>query len=169
MKTIKIQNFNKATKEAMKTAIYITNAFHFPPDKALKTINSGMLGFETNEKGEKLIDKTTNKPIPIQIGRSTYFKYKDEFGELPEMYQTLRDFAVKGYMNLIVGFQAELAFLHNLSTETMLSLQGLERQHVIDSLITKIIPAESAFADLLHEMILDNPGLLGEVTEDKKK
>lgn len=169
MKTGKTPNFNKATKEAIKTSIYITNAFHFPLEKALKTINSGMLGFYTNDKGERLVDKNTNKPIPITIARSTYSKYKEEFGELPELYQTLREFALKGYTHLIVGFQAELAYLHNLSTENMLALKDpLERQSVIDSLITKIIPAESAFADMLQEMIKDNPGMIGEITEDKK-
>ena len=156
-------------RELMKTAIYITEAFHFPPNQALRVINSGMLGYELNADGTTKLDQN-NKQIPITIKEVTYYKNKAQFNELPEIYRTLSDFAISGYIKLITGFQKELAYLHKLSIENMLNVkEPLQRQQVIDSLIMKVIPTESGFADMLQNMIKDNPGLIGEPSEDKEE
>jgi len=74
------------------------------------------------------------------------------------MYKYLQSFALQGYTKLVVGFQNELALLHKLSTENMLALkEPLERQTIIDSLIKNVIPTESAFADMLKELVSNMP------------
>lgn len=159
---------NKPEMDLIKTAIYTTEAFHFPPHMAMKMINSGMLGYRTKEDGTP--ELKDNKPIPITIGKTSYFKYKKEFTDLPEMFVTLRTFALSGYTKLLVGFQDELAYLHKLSIENMMAVdKPLERQTIIDSLISKVIPTESAFADMLKGIVEENPSAYKEKTEDKNE
>jgi len=155
-RTQKKHDPNKPTDDMIKNAIYVTEAFHFPTDMSLKFINSGMLGYQTNEDGTT--KEKEGKKIPIVVKRTKYFEYKKKYTELPEMYKYLQDFALKGYTKLVTGFQAELAALHKLSIENMMATKDpLERQTVIDSLIKNVIPTESAFADMLKELVEHMP------------
>ena len=138
----------------IKNAIWTTTAFHFSPDYALRYINSGLLGFQTNKDGTQKIDQTTGKAMPITISRATFFRYKKEFINLPQVYEDLQRFALEGYVKMLWGFMEELKFLHQLSAENLLSLkEPLERQHIIDSMVKHVIPTQSAFADILKHMI----------------
>lgn len=167
MKRGKPSDSNKPEMDLIKTAIYTTEAFHFPPHMAMKMINSGMLGYKTKEDGTP--ELKDNKPIPITLGKTSYFKYKKQFTDLPSMFVTLRTFALSGYTKLIVGFQEELAYLHKLSIENMMAVsEPLQRQTVIDSLITKVIPTESAFADMIKGIVEENPSYK-EKTEEKNE
>lgn len=142
--------------EILKNAIWATEAFHFPPGKALELINSGMLGFKQNSDGTLKLDKKTKKQIPITVSRATFFKYKSEKDEESEVYKRLSTFALSGYSVFLVGFQKELEFLHSMTAEILISEKDpMKKLHVIDVLISKIIPTQSAFADILRHMVID--------------
>jgi len=155
-RTHKKQDPNKPDDNMIRNAIYVTEAFHFPTDMSLKFINSGMLGYQTKEDGTT--KEKEGKKIPIVVGRTKYFEYKKKYTDLPEMYKYLQSFALNGYTKLVTGFQEELAVLHKLSIENMLSTKDpLARQTIIDSLIKNVIPTESAFADMLKELVENMP------------
>jgi len=157
--------------EVLKNAIWVTEAFHFSPGMALELINSGMLGFKHNSDGTPKIDKKTNEQIPITISRATFFKYKSEKNEESEIYKRLSTFALHGYALLLVGFQKEIEYLHRLSIENLYAVKNpLERQRIIDSIVTKVIPTQSAFADILREIIMDGDliDLMNISVDDKK-
>lgn len=149
-------NTQNEIKQRILHIIWTCESFHFSVDLSLKYINSGILGYKTNSNGAEKIDRNTGKRIPITLSRSTYFRYKKESQEISQIYNDLRDFVMKGFIKLLVGFQAELAYLHRLSAENLLATKSpLERQHIIDSMVTKVIPTQSAFADILREMVSD--------------
>ena len=157
------KNPNKPDEQFIKNAIYVTEAFHFSADKALKFINQGLLGYKVDANGIEMMKD--GKKIPITIGRTKFFESRQKYNELPEMYEYLRNFALQGYTKTIVGFQEELKVLHELSAQNMLAVTDpLDRQTVIDSLISKVIPTESAFADMLKHIIEQNPSMTGEKT-----
>ncbi|KAF6245468.1 hypothetical protein [Nitrosopumilus sp. b2] len=140
-------------KQRILHMIWVCESFHFPIELSLRYINSGILGNKTNSKGVSMTDKNTGKAIPITISRSTYYRYKKETQELSEFYQYLRDFVSMGFLKMMIGFQHELAYLHKLSAENLLATKNpSERQHIIDSMVTKVLPTQSAFADILRDM-----------------
>jgi hypothetical protein len=140
-------------KQRILHIIWTCESFNFPVDLSLKYINSGVLGYKTNQNGTEKIDRNTGRKIPLTISRSTYFRYRKESQEISHIYNDLRDFVMKGYIKLLAGFQEELAYLHRLSAENLLATKNpLDRQHIIDSMVTKVVPTQSAFADILREM-----------------
>ena len=91
--------------------------------------------------------------MPITISRKTYFRYKKQFTEMPEVYNDLKTFAAQKYSQMVLAFQEELAKLHEMSAKNLLSVTDpLERQQVIESMVKWIIPTQAAFADMLRKM-----------------
>ena len=147
---------NEEFMAKVRNALWTTEAFHFMPENALKYMNAGLLGYELDKEGNPKLDKNHN-PIPITISRASYFRYKKQLGEMPQIYEDLRMFAMSGYTKMVVGFQEELATLHKMSVENLFAVKDpLEKQQIIDSLISKVIPTESAFADMTKKLIDSN-------------
>ena len=143
--------------QRIKNVLWTCHAFNFSTEYAMKCINNGLLGFQINKDGTEKMDKNTSMAVPKAISRSTFFRYKKEFSDLPQVFEDLRNFAQQGYTCMIMGFQEELKTLHQLSAQNLLDLyEPLERQHVIDSIIKNVIPAQSAFADITKKMIESN-------------
>ena len=160
---------NTPSDDIIANAIHLTNAFGFKAESAIKMINGGLLGFKVDEKGE-LIKGPDQKSIPLTISRASYYNYLKKYSEMPEYYKELREFALGGYSKLAVGFQKELTFLHAMAAEILLSTTDkTEKLHAIDLLVSKVIPTQSAFADILREMLEDNPGMMSEPTKDEPK
>lgn len=144
---------NAIWHQRLKNAIWTAESFHFDTSYAIKWINSGLLGYKIDKAGNQILG-TDNKPIPITVNRSTYFRYKAKYGEMPEVYKTLHDFAMSGYTKMMAGFQDELAILHQQSAQNLYSAkEPLERQSIIDSLVKNVIPTQMAFADMLKDLI----------------
>jgi hypothetical protein len=79
---------------------------------------------------------------------------KKTFLELPKIYDDLRDFALTGFLKMIVMTIVQIEALDRMSFENMLALEsGLERQSVINSIATKIIPLKTAFGEIVKEMV----------------
>lgn len=136
----------------LRNLIWTCEGFNFTVDDTLKWINRGMLGYELDRKGNPKMD-TNNKPMPITISRKTYFRYKKQFTEMPEVYNDLKTFAAQKYSQMVLAFQEELAKLHEMSAKNLLSVTDpLERQQVIESMVKWIIPTQAAFADMLRKM-----------------
>jgi len=143
--------------QRMKNAIWTCQAFNFATENAMKYINNGLLGNQTEKDGTEKIDKNTNKPMPVTISKSTFFRNKKQFLHPPQMFEDLRNFVKQGTIAMMMGFQEELKTLHQISAQNLLnSNEPLERQHVIDSIIKNVIPTQSAFADILKKMIESN-------------
>lgn len=157
---------NLPKQEMIANAIHLVNAFGMKPEPALKMINAGLLGYKIDPKGvAKKGDD--GKLVPITISRASYYIYQKKYDVMPEYYRQLRDFALKGYSRLAVGFQKELSFLHSMAAEILLSeKENMNKLHAIDVLVSKVIPTQAAFADILREMLEDNPGMM-EATKDE--
>ena len=146
---------NKPSQETIKNAVHLVNAFGFTPETSMKMINSGLLGYHV-KKGE--IVKEEGKAKPLTISRATFYNYQKKYTELPVYYKELRKFAMEGYTKLISGFQTELSYLHAMAGEIMLSTkEPMDKLHAISILVKDVIPAQSAFADLLRDMLEENP------------
>lgn len=144
---------NSPDENLVRNAVYVTNAFHFTIEKALTEINKGMLGYKVDKNGEPTKE-------PITIGRNKLIDLRIKYSELPESHRFLREFAMKGYTNLIIGHQQELAELHRMSIENLQNVDDpLERQQIIGSLIKDVIPTESGFADMLKSIIEDDKSI----------
>lgn len=146
---------NKAQRDnfmlMVKHALWTTEAFHFTPTNAIKYINMGMLGFKTDKQGNQI--KVDGKPIPITISPASYYKYKKQFTDLPQIYEDIREFGMQGYTSTMFAFKEELATLHTMAVDIMLSrTDAMEKLHAIESLVKEIIPAESAMADMLKKI-----------------
>lgn len=138
-------------KQMVKHALWTCEAFHFTPQNALKYINMGMLGFKLDKNGNQIIIQ--GKPVPVTISRASYFKYKAEFTDLPQIYLDVREFGMKGYTSMMFAIKEELATLHTMTVEIMLSrTEAMEKLQVIESLVKNIIPTESAMADMLKKV-----------------
>lgn len=153
----------------LKNAIWTCRAFHFGWQDSLKFINSGMLGYRTNKEGEQL-KADDGRPTPLTISQASYFNYKKEFEEMPQIYEDLGNFAISGYTKLMIGYQEELGTLHRMSTQNLLAkdLTPIERQSIIDSMVTKVITTESAFADMLKDATSNDP-LIKKTLEERAK
>lgn len=150
---------NTPTDDMISNAIHLVNAFGFKPETAIKMINAGLLGYKIDDKGETV--KEDGKSVPLTISRASYYNYQKKYTELPEYYKELREFAMKGYTRLAVGFQKELTFLHAMTAEILISSkENPEKLNAIDLLVSKVIPTQSAFAEVLKEMLEDNPGMM---------
>jgi len=150
---------NKPSGDMIANAIHLVNAFGFKPDSALKMINSGLLGYRVDSKGETV--KEDGKAVPLTVSRASYYNYQKKYTDMPEYYKELKSFAMNGYARLAVGFQKELSFLHSMAAEILLSeKENMNKLHAIDILVSKIIPTQSAFADILKEMLIDNPSMM---------
>lgn len=157
---------NLPKQDMIANAIHLVNAFGMKPEPAMKMINAGLLGYKTDSKGEAM-KGDDGKLIPITISRASYYIYQKKYDEMPEYYKQLKDFAIKGYSKLAVGFQKELSFLHSMAAEILLAEKdNMNKLHAIDVLVSKVIPTQSAFADILREMLEDNPSMM-EATKDE--
>jgi len=163
----KLEKKSIELKEALiKNAIHITNAFGFNYTTALKVINAGLIGYKTDKQGEQL-KGNDGRSIPITISLSSYYVYKEKYSDTPEYYSELRAFAMSGYAKLMVGFQKELSFLHAMAGEIMLNeKEPMNKLHAIDVLVSKVIPTQSAFAEILKEQLEDNPSLMEETKDE---
>lgn len=138
--------------QSIKNAIWTTTSFGFTPAKSLQYINSGLLGYILDKEGKPKMKN--GEKIPITISVRSYFRYKKQFEEAPEVYNDLRRIAIEGYAEIVRGFQEELVALHRFSAENMLALESpLERQQIIDSMIKNVIPTQMAFADMLKKLV----------------
>lgn len=138
--------------QRVKNAIWTSEAFGFTNLNALKYINSGVLGYRTNADSSILVKD--NMPVPITISMSTYKRHKKAFSELPEIYQDLRNFALTGFTVMVRKMLSEVETLSKMSFENMMAEPvGIKRQSIIDSIVTKVMPTQSAFGDLLKGMI----------------
>lgn len=117
--------------------------------EALDLINSGMLGFKKNQSGKK---------TPITISKRSYYRYKKQFTEIPQIYDDARQMAKIGYIALANGFNAELAELHAevISIKNNSELKPIQKLHVIEVICKTIIPTRSAFADVVRNLHDDN-------------
>lgn len=139
--------------DKIKNLVWATMSFNLPSHEALKFLNSGYLGFQKDKSGKDKLNAQKEK-IPIVMSERTYFRYKEKFSELPEHFQYLKQFALKGYVQKLIGFQEEIEVLHRLSTQNMLVTKDpMDRQKIIDSLLTTVIPTQSAFTDILKETV----------------
>ena len=129
-------------------------SFNIPVNNIMSYVNSGTLGYQNNDDGTPRLDKNGN-PVPISIPRATFYRYIEEIEKegSNQIYSELSKFAMSGYAKMLRDVQEEIKHLHTLSAENLFQVPpGAERQSIIDSIATKIIPLQTGFADMLQDM-----------------
>lgn len=140
--------------QRIRHAIWTCESFNFPVEHAIKYINSGLLGYQTNKDGKEKIDKYTGKPILKTISRSSFFRYKKDLEGMPQIYEDLKYAADQGYAKMLVGLQEQIDTLVRMSAENLFAgdLTPLERQSIIDSMITKVLPGKTTVASMIKKL-----------------
>ncbi len=152
------KNYTEIKKEVLfdkiKTAIWTCEALHFTDDNIMQYINGGLLGFKMDKKGVVIKDKN-NAPIPITISRATFYKYKKIIGELPEIFQDLKQASHEGFARMLVGVQNLLDSMLKMSGENLFAedLTATEKQRIIDSIVTKVLPSKTATASMIKKLM----------------
>jgi hypothetical protein len=132
----------------IRNILWTCESFHFTNDYTLNYINSGILGFS------KEIDPKTGKLKPIIISRRTFFRYKKHYLRPEQLQQDFSYFVNTAYAIMMKGFLEELIHLHQLSAGNLMKEEEpIKRQQIIESIVKTIIPTQSAFADMIKNMI----------------
>lgn len=131
-------------EERLKLLVWVTIAVEMPRRYALNFINSGLLGHD--EKEEK-----------YTISYETYNKYKHIVLESADLMSHLKYFTEYGFAKEAWALKHQLTFLNFISNENLLNAKSVvERQQVVDSIATKIIPMISNMNEILYRMINHN-------------
>jgi len=124
----------------------------FSPDYALKYINSGILGFETNKEGDLKLDKE-KKPIPITISRRTYFRVKAETLSEGDANKEFSEFVSKGYLVEMQTILSVLAELHAQSLDNLARAKNPKDKQMIINSIFRNLPAYTQYMDILKKIL----------------
>ncbi|MBM3896807.1 MAG: hypothetical protein FJ360_03605 [Thaumarchaeota archaeon] len=133
----------EANFEKIKTAYWSCKAFNFSDVDTLTYINSGLLGYKK--------DKT-----PKTISRRTFYeKYKKQFIEPPSIFEDLKKRTTEGYLELLIAIQSIIDTLVEMSGKNLFSknLNPIQKQSIIDSIITKVLPAKASAANAIKRMM----------------
>ena len=131
--------------ELIKTAYWFCKAFNFNDITTLNYINSGILGRKKDG-------------TPKTIARSTFIKYKQQLEEMPAIFEDIKKKTTEGYMRLVEQVIYALDKLIEMSGKNVLAtdLTPVQRQMIIDSIVTKVLPAKTNTVSTIKKMMEQN-------------
>jgi len=138
--------------------ITVTQATSQSDIVALSYINSGLLGFKT-DKQNKVLKDVNGKPIPITISKKTFYKYKPFAYDVNLAFDTMTEFAKKGYTIMMEQFRKEMLHLHQLSFDNLSRCpldEPVNRQRIISSIVKDVLPGVLALCDIIKDIIERN-------------
>lgn len=112
-----------------------------------KYLNSGLLGFKTDNKGDVILDDE-QKPTPKTLQRAQYFVYKRRAMSLNEIQQDFTDFVKTDYALEVASVKSMLKILANIMFKAVMSEKNPEKQAKLAHNLFKDMPSYTQFLDI---------------------